>query len=246
MHKHYKNKPVKQKMQHGMSTIRIPLDLQNDDRTASEKQQHNVTDPQIREIFRRELNVSDSHWQHIRDDLSIEYARSWQGDNPSPYRFRVNHVPLTIRDQDDEEMKWIEHVLIKAPVHFTWGVQSLCTVVMIDLDAPDGVNLDFPSPLAGINFGTRSPWLHWLVVDCTAGNVNTGKEIVKYYGPRPTSIGIYQGHRYLYLVFRQQMGAMDIKVKESSFNRANWNIGDFVTTHNLWLISYNTLPLTLK
>ncbi|KJH40733.1 phosphatidylethanolamine-binding protein, partial [Dictyocaulus viviparus] len=66
---------------------------------------------------------------------------------------------------------------------------SVYTVMMIDPDAPSRKN------------PKNRDFLHWLVVNIPGNDVNRGKEVVSYFGPKPPfGTGL---HRYYLLAYKQ-------------------------------------------
>jgi phosphatidylethanolamine-binding protein (PEBP) family uncharacterized protein len=95
--------------------------------------------------------------------------------------------------------------------------KDLYTLICIDPDAP----------------GAASPWLHWLVINCSGTTVSSGNEIVSWAPPTPPpGSGI---HRYIFQLYRQS-GSTPLQPQTFPVERAAFPLEKTVAENNLTLV----------
>ncbi|KAI3643053.1 hypothetical protein MP228_012608 [Amoeboaphelidium protococcarum] len=99
------------------------------------------------------------------------------------------------------------------------------TLIMVDPDAPAHEHPTF------------AQFRHWLVINITAGQVETGQEITPYMGPAPPAkTGL---HRYVFLLYQQDDELMSDEVEATIRDRPKFNAEHFASTHSLSLAAAN-------
>lgn len=98
------------------------------------------------------------------------------------------------------------------------------TLLMID---PDAGKASPNSPRPG-NF-----YLHWLIVNISAGDLNTGRQIVSYQKPTPPP-GTGQ-HEYIFQLYEQPCSLMNgLRTPDSL---SGWNLEEFLKGKSMRLLS---------
>lgn len=101
------------------------------------------------------------------------------------------------------------------------------TLVMIDPDA----GKETPTSVRPGNY-----YLHWLVVNITAGSIQSGDAIVPYQGPTPPP-GTGK-HEYIFQLYEQPCGLTNGLTKLS---RPNWSLDAFLKGKNLHLVAQTSM-----
>ena len=121
----------------------------------------------------------------------------------------------TIHGSASQFSKKKDKFLQSAPT-ITWDSDSdKYTLLYLDPDAPDRAG-------DGSGAGKFGPWLHWLVTDCTKGNVNTGTQALDHMGPGPPK----GNHRYIFVLFKQT-GNPTV----GSVARKSWDVMGFLKSN---------------